>query len=300
MNGNDPKINEMIIDILHSLGWNDLIFFDHDGNITTGSSFNRIFVNDLNIIIQIDNDSIRLILPNTVSLESVQDLMKKLNSIPGISTETIHVNDQITPRNLQSGDQIMNSIRLNEAKISINDVISLLKDIYSYTGSGSTGSKNLQSVKDSEWIRQAKRLMAGIKLKSPDSIRSDDPGSYSPDPEIRRYQILYRYYATLSELFNPVEDTILANTASRVADHFMAKLMNTKTLMSDHDPLFKKTIKLLNLIGKRNGFSLEDFVRKEMKKPVGLVNEDQGEGFVGLKKKLMNWFERFKCENIFT
>jgi hypothetical protein len=304
-----------IINILNGLDLTDLIFFDDQGNVTSSDHFSKIFINGLNTILSLDNGSIILILPaddpDPGTRREYEKLINSLRRVPGHDLEIKRLNHNINPK--KQGDQPMARSGVNEAEQSksekLNRIIQILKDVYSYTGSGQLDSPNLASVKETEWVRQGQRILDGIKLRPHEEVKSEKIKAYSPDPEVRKYQVLYRYYATLAARLDPVRDVILSNISSRVADHYMFKLMNVKTVMSDHSPDFLKTIQLLKFIGDRGGFPLKSFLEREMNKKSVSGEEKTGvnpekevmdsQNFGELKESLVKWFENFKPEKIY-
>jgi len=308
-----------IIDILNGLDLTDLIFFDDQGNVTSSDHFSKIFINGLNTILSLDNGSITLILPgddpDPGMKREYERLINSLRRVPGHDLEIKRFNHNISPKT-KPGDQPMAARSgMNEEEQSksekLNRIIQILKDVYSYTGSGQLNSPNLASVKEKEWVRQGQRILDGIRLRPHEEVKSEKIKAYSPDPEVRKYQILYRYYATLAARLDPVRDVILSNISSRVADHYMFKLMNVKTVMNDNSPDFRKTIQLLKFIGDRGGFPLKSFLEKEMNKRVSDVSGEEKTGvnqekkvmdsqnFGELKEGLIKWFENFKPEKIY-
>lgn len=110
-----------------------------------------------------------------------------------------------------------------------------------------------EEIAEVDFLNQAKRLANKEIKRFPGAKQAVLQDKLSSNPETARFQKLADYYATIAQYLNPNEDAILSNIISRLSDHYMYLIGDTKTTMSQNDPQFKFVENLADAVAKMVG-----------------------------------------------
>lgn len=139
-----------------------------------------------------------------------------------------------------------------------------------------------EEISDVDFLIQAKRLAKGEIQPFPGAKPTTNMPNISKDPEVAHNQKKYQYYSTLAQKINPVDDTIIGNIISRMADHYEYLMNDAVPIMSEKSGIFKSIEKMADAIAKKVG-----------------VNKSQYESVMDASMgSLTEWFGRFDVDTL--
>ena len=306
------EIVKNITDSIRSHGLGNYILYDRKGNKTyEPKRTTKIFVVDYNCLISIGEKNLTLILMNDDLLNEKKEFFEKLKKtavyygkifrfenmnrkfeVGEFSNFNENIN-KINRKSLKGNYRMLSENKKTELNPEEKKWLSLLLNIYEYSSGGSFNKNDvLKNEKEFRtFANQAKRLASGkiSRSKAAKPIRTET--KYSANENVRKNQILYDYYSSLSQILDSEGDEILGNIVSRVADHFFFKFSDLRTTYNENSANFKALIRFVDHIGKLVGFEKNSFVEKS--------EEMFKNSFRMISESLFKWFDRFKIEKIF-
>ena len=168
---------------------------------------------------------------------------------------------------------------------------SFLEKLYEFTSGGVTDMDRIEDVRKSSFLNQAHRLVNKEVTKFGGAKPTKTQTSFSDDPRLRRAQQEYEYYSSLAQMLNPVDDGIIANIISRIADHFMLLSLDRSTAMNMSHPSFSAALKFADFVGNMIGYPKPVFEAEE-------VAEETSEFSGPFFNDLTEWFAQYKVDTI--
>lgn len=139
-----------------------------------------------------------------------------------------------------------------------------------------------EEISDVDFLHQAKRL-ANKEIKPfPGAKATTGLPNISRDPEVANNQKKYHFYSTVAQKLNPVDDSIIGNIISRMADHYEYLMNDSVPVMSEKSGIFKSIEKLADAVAKMIG-----------------VDKSQYESIMASSiDSLTEWFKKFDVDTL--
>lgn len=161
---------------------------------------------------------------------------------------------------------------------------SFLQKMYVYTSDIKRGE--MPELDEEDFLKQAERLATNKIKASPSAKGLVKTEKYSVDPDIRKNQQLYDFYASVSQLLDSSKDFIVGNIVSRLATHYFYKINKYKTGYNENSANFSALVRFSDWIGEKVGLRKENYLK-------------ESKIMLEMEKMLVEWFNQFKFENIF-
>lgn len=164
-----------------------------------------------------------------------------------------------------------------------------LKKMDAYSGDNidrSAGEEG-EEISEVDFLNQAKRIVNKEVKAFPGAKAIKDIPAVSNDPEVAHNQNMLQFYSVVAQKVNPVDDVIVGNIISRLADHYEYLLNNSVPVMSENSGIFKSIQKMADAVAKMVGVDKAQFESvQNPDAPLSSMNE------------LAEWFKRFDINTI--